>query len=297
MNDKYKKYVSLALVPLTAINVFVGCTVVDSKTVVQDDTISLEEVVENVVCPSEEFVDLVKIYNESELEYDEILLMEDRNSELYASALYAKLKACSIMDEVILDELENIVCFGTQATCVSDEVWVASFGNLLQTISEYDNVIDYYYPLASYVHKRYCDLQHESLFFDENRIICSKIEELLQSKMPSFDYQSYIVDMVNASGNNKFIQQIKNILNSDVDFYDVLNDLENVYQLGGVSRDFSEDIYYSLFGSLMSISSDKDVCVEYYDLSCYIHSLLCDLSQNISEYRDYDDDYSLTLEK
>lgn len=301
MNDKYKKYASLVLVPLTAINVFVGCTINPDKTEAKDLIVeppSMEEVVTNEVLGNDtEFSDLIKLYNVSGLEYDEILLLEDRNTELYASALYFKLKDSSINDDVILNELENIICFGTQATCVSEEMWVASFGNLLKTISEYDNVIDYYYPLASYVHRRYCDLQHESLFFDESRISCSKIEELLDKKIPKFDYETYIVDMVDASGNVKIIKQMNMILNSGIDFDTILNELENVYQFANVSIDYTDDVYYSLFGNLKMISSSEvDVCAEYYELACYVHSLLCDLSYGSEAINDYDE-HLLLLEK
>ena len=92
-----------------------------------------------------------------------------------AGALYAKLKANFISDDIIRNELRNIIVCGSNATCVSEETWIALFGNLDRTISMYDNVVDYYYPLAKYVHLQECDLEHEPIFFDEFRINCSEI--------------------------------------------------------------------------------------------------------------------------
>jgi hypothetical protein len=204
MNNKCSKYASLVLVPLTAINVFVGCTMETKRDVMDvpyDDALSMQDIVSSeVVQDTNEFSELIDIYGKSGLDYSEILLIEDRWCDLYSSGLYAKLKAFLLDDEVILNELENIICFGTQATCMSEEMWISSFGNLLNTISEYDNVVDYYYPLAAYVHKRNCDLKHEPLFFDDKRITCSNIEELLNRKVPVFDYKNYVVDMIKNSG-------------------------------------------------------------------------------------------------
>jgi hypothetical protein len=302
MNNKCSKYASLVLVPLTAINVFVGCTMETKRDVMDvpyDDALSMQDIVSSeVVQDTNEFSELIDIYGKSGLDYSEILLIEDRWCDLYSSGLYAKLKAFLLDDEVILNELENIICFGTQATCMSEEMWISSFGNLLNTISEYDNVVDYYYPLAAYVHKRNCDLKHEPLFFDDKRITCSNIEELLNRKVPVFDYKNYVVDMIKNSGQDKLIEQLDTILNSDIDFDVILNELENVFQLTDVSISFSEEYKEILFGNLLKISSNKsDIFTEYYDLACYVHFLWCDFEHSINESGKYECEYPLILEK
>ena len=148
-----------------------------------DNTIKVEEVEEEKVIENgsgnliveqliyeSDFIRLARVFKESGKSVDNILNNEDISSELYASALYNKLRICNIPDDVIRNELDNIIIYGSNATCMSEEQWNRLFGNLGNTISIYDNVVDYYYPLAKYVHLYNCDLEHSSLFFDEFRI-------------------------------------------------------------------------------------------------------------------------------
>ena len=320
-DKRYSKYTALVLVPLLAINTYVGYTLVAKST--NEDNIGLEDVpvledvmaesytdqirekygtleeTDNKIIGTHSFTELLNIVNSSDMSIQEILDKEEKDSILYVSALYAKLKSFSIQYDIILRELENIVCFGTQATCVSEELWLSSFDNLLGTISEFDNVIDYYYPLASYVHLQGCNLEHDSLFFDDKRITCSKLEELLQNKIPTFDYKSYIVEMVNATDDIEMIILFNKLLDSGINLDDILNELECVYQLSIIPTDLPEDLWISLFGNLMTtIKPEENVCTVYYDLSYYVHSLWCDLEHSLNEYGKYEcNDYLLILEK
>ena len=312
----YKKYVALVLVPVIAINTYVGYTMVlksNNDDVEYEDVPGIEEVVteslgeefqvsENVgnqELSNNEFTQLVNEFNSSNMSVEEILSTVNKGDSLYASALYTKLKNYFLTDDVILQELENVVCFGTQATCVSEDMWNNLFGNLLGTISEYDNVIDYYYPLALYIHLHSCELEHDKVFFDETRVTCTNLENLLNEKVPSFDYKSYIIEMVETSDSDILKVQLNTILNSGVDFDDAINELEYVYQFSMVPTDLSEELWNMLFGTLMkTIDENSNVCSEYYDLAYYVHSLWCDFEHNMNEYERYEcNTTSLILEK
>ncbi len=317
---KIKKYAALALVPFVVVNAYVGCAIATKGTssdgkYYQDvpsieETLDVElesgihmtsdmEITQSIVFPQNQFSKLMTLYEQNDESYEQIILEGDRNSDIYASALYAKLKSNSLDDSVIVSELENVICFGTQAMCVSEEVWYSSFGNLLGTITEFDNVVDYYYPLAKYLHLNSCNLEHNTLFFDEYRVTCSNLENMLNSKMPQIDYKSFIVEMVEASNDEKLIFQLNKIINSDVNFDDALNELENVYQCAQIPTDLSEELWLMLFGNLMkTINSDENVCDFYYDLACYVHLVLCELQHDVNEFGKYECvDYSLVLEK
>lgn len=242
----------------------------------------------NVISSETALERLIRVYNESNVSFEDVLENIQREDELFSSALYAKLRYFGLTDDVILSELENIVCFGTQAACMSEEEWRVLFGNLDSTISMYDNVIDYYYPLASYVHRYECELEHEALFFDESRIICSDIEQMLNDKMPEFDYLAYIDEMVKASDNSILISKYLMIVNSGINMDVALSELENIYAVSVIPTGLSEELWNSLFGNLMkTVDDNENVCTFYYDLAYYIHGLWCDLEHRQNEYGTY----------
>lgn len=257
-----------------------------------------EEVLEETK-KEDEFTKLNDIFNKANLSVDEILKHEDRNSSLYASALYKKLKRANISDDVIRHELSNIIVYGSNATCMSDDMWYKLFGNLVGTISMYDNVVDYYYPLAKYVHLYSCDLEHTPLFFDEDRINCSKIEEAYKIANPEINIEEYFKEMILASEDIKLINQFSTFLESGIDLNTLLNELENVYICAMIPTDYTHEEWEMLFGNLVkTVSPSINVCIYYYDLAFYLHNLWCDLDHQLNEFGRYTcDAYSLTLEK
>lgn len=301
------------MVPLLAINTFVGCAVVDKTTektsdltdnkvgieIIEDYDYSRDGYVETLTTPIVETSDslgydnplnvLYELFNKSNNDINTILNISDRNSDLYASALYAKARSYSLSDDVILRELENIICYGTQATCVDEVTWYELFGNLVGTISEYENVVDYYYPLASYIHRFSCSLDHESLFFDENRIVCDDILRMYEEKNPTIDYVSYVKEMIFASSDNNLIGKFNKIVNSNGDVESAIYELDSVYYLSMFPTDLSEELWNQLFSNLMStINPDENVCSVYYDLAYYVHELFCDLEHTMNSDGKYE---------
>lgn len=335
--DKSKKALAFALVPIVAINVYAGCKMLNktSKHVevqqgayieqslekemipgetfleLEDDTIEVEVVDDNnlVEDTSEEitlenllkesdFTRLDRLFNESGKSVESILSTGDINDELYVSALYRKLKLCNITDDVIRKELENIIIYGSNATCMDEDSWNLLFGNLDSTISIYDNVVDYYYPLAKYVHLYSCELEHSPLFFDEFRVTCSSIKELYDIYNPQIDIREYFTDMISLSNNNELISKFYILMNSGIDIETILCELENVYALSMIPTGLSENDWLMLFGNLMkTIPEDENACIYYYDLAYYIHQLWCDFDHELNVFGRYTcDAYNLTLE-
>lgn len=335
--DRNKKALALALVPIVAINVYAGCKMlnktskptqvqqgayieesIDNEIIpgetyleLDDNTIKVEEVdesslvqdnngnitIEQVVYESD-FTRLERVFNESGKNVGYILNTEDKSSELFASALYKKLKLCNISDDIIRTELDNIIVYGSNATCMSEEAWNRLFGNLGSTISIYDNVVDYYYPLAKYVHLYACDLEHSPLYFDDFRITCNNIKELYDIYNPQIDIRDYFTQMVGLSSNIKLINQFDVLLNSGIDLDTLLCELENVYLLSMVPTGLEEDEWLMAFGNLMkTVPRTENVCLYYYDLAYYVHQLWCDFDHELNEFGMYTcDAYSLTLE-
>lgn len=335
--DRNKKALAFALVPIVAINIYAGCkmlTKTSKDTEVKSST-SIEEVIdvntiqgdtyleldESVVSTQVDITEisqdsngniviedlkqesdlskLERIYSESGNNVDSILVNEDKNSDLYSAALYTKLKNSNIPEDIIRNELNNIIVYGSNATCMSDEEWECLFGNLGRTISIYDNVVDYYYPLAKYVHLYSCDLEHEALFFDDFRISCNNIKELYNVWNPQIDLKDYFTEMVTSSCDIKLIDQFNGLVSSNIDFEILLNELENVYVFSMIPIGLSDEEWLMLFGNLeKTVPVQENVCMYYYDLSFYLHNLWCDFEHHLNQYDRYTcDAYSLTLEK
>ena len=314
-DKRYIKYASLALVPIVAINTYVGYKMNNAKVVFEVEQV--DTVIEEVISSSDfefnfdvgsndnlevsannisAFESLWNIYQTSGMNIGEILSSVSKNEDLYASALYARLKEFSLLDDVIKAELDNIICFGTQAMCLSEEKWNELFGNLVKTVGEFDNVIDVYYPLASYTHCYSCGLEHESLFFDENRITCGNIESMYNEKNPQIDFREYFTQMVMASEDIKLINTFKRIekLNN---FEEAMNELESVYQFAPIYDTLSDSLKEGIFTILpCTLVNGENLFDTYYDLAYYFHSLWCDLEHSILENGKYECvDYSLTL--
>lgn len=303
-----KRIAALALVPLIAINIYAGSKMLksngatkvesgkSSSTVEMIDkndyrtvTSSYEEVEQTTVETVEEeknvFEKLQQIYLSSNININEILGSEDKKSEIYASALYAKLKSAGLSDEIIREEIDNILTFSLTFTDMSDEEWKMLFGNLNSTISGYDNVMDYYYPLAIYIHKNECDLEHSECEYDSTRVTCATLEEMAKNAFGEVPYIDYVVDMIKASEDEKIISQYNRIINSGVNFEEALVELNNIYSLSQVPMCIDEDVWNELFKNLLTTVGEYDNVFEVYgDLAYYIHLLSCDFTHYTDEY-------------
>lgn len=147
------------------------------------------------------------------------------------------------------------------------------FGNLLSTISEYDNVMDYYYPLAIYVHESECNLEH-SLDDLGDRVMCSSLQESNEEMMAHLDNINYVVSNIYASEDEEAIKLLDRIIGSDANFYEALDELEMVYELTLNPTDFDNQTWNALFKNLlMTVAEDENVCEVYYYLANRIHNL------------------------
>lgn len=293
-----------------AINLYAGCRIVDKVFTKNNDDkkSSVVQLVEKedykIVEPStsEEVVDkssienqiieeqnifekLQQIYLSSNKEVNEILESENKKSELYASALYMKLKSAGLSDDLIKEELNNILSYSLTFTDMDDEMWISLFGNMLGTIDKYENVMDYYYPLAICVHKSECDLVHTGHEFDEARLTCTALEEINANAFSDISYDSYVIEMIMASSDEEIISQYNRIINGGVDFNEALVELDSIYVLSQVPMCIDEDVWNETFKHLLTTVGEYDNVFEVYgDLAYYIHLLGCDLEHYTDEF-------------
>ena len=289
-----KRTLAFALVPIAVINIYAGSKVVgkalDKKvndTPLQPIIVTVDDYV--VTSPSvevekSEFEKLYDIYIASGKSLEEVLNINDVNSELYISGLYVKLKSAGISDDVIKRELNNIMMFGYSYTDTTEEVWLNMFGNIISTVSYEQNIMDYYYPLAKYIHLKECELEHKSEYGD-GRITCNTLQDEYNNNFHEITYLEYVTDMVYATEDVVLTESLQRIINSNVDGEACLYELETVYTMARIPMCVPEELWNNQFKNLLqTVSNEENVCEVYYKLACYIHMLLCDYEHSITEF-------------
>ena len=321
MAKNYKRFLTLALVPFVAINIYAGSKIANKQKNMKDvnddfvssnvvstestevhvsDTQDYEASVEDVhvsetqdyeasiedvhVETLDPFEKLQRIYNSNEKSIEEILNTESVNSELYASALLMKLLNAGIPVEAIRNELNNVIVTGSVMIDVDNIIWDLLYGNLNSTLSLDTNVVEYYYPLAKYVHLYECKLEHEDLWEAPGRIACDKIDKDLMTMNDGLLFENYVLNDIYMNQIEKYTVPMDRILYSGIDVDKAFQELENIYIMAMYPRCCDEEEWYSLFGTLLkTVKEDENVCVYYYDLACYIHELKCENEHYINE--------------
>lgn len=167
---------------------------------------------------------------------------------------------------------------------MSDEEWKSLFGNLQDTINEYENVVFYYYPLALYLHRKECSLEHRPSEYDDNLIVCDDISTRFATLQEEMSYGNYVKEMLEASNEQKLLEQFNKLCslgNSD----DVLNELSLLYMYSQVPRCIPDEEYFGLFKILSgSVTEYENIFEVYQDLARFIHLLSCDFEHEVDEY-------------
>ena len=289
-----KRTLAFALVPIAVINLYAGSKVVGKSLNEKVDEIPSQTIIATVddyvvTSPAaqtekSEFEKLYDIYIASGMNLDEILNTCDVNSELYISGLYVKLKNAGIPDDIIKKELHNIMMCGYSYTDTTEEVWLSMFGNILPTVSWEYNIMDYYYPLAKYIHFKECELEHISEYGD-GRVTCNTLQEEFNNNFYEITYLDYVTDMVNTTDDVELITSLQRIINSNVDSEACLYELETIYEMAKIPMCVPEDLWNNQFRNLLqTVSNEENVCEIYYKLACYVHMLHCDYEHNITEF-------------
>lgn len=316
----FKRLIPLALVPVLLINTYAGCKFLSKKNNQKEESktthiIQLEErgsynsLLEesnvreystgNEETSSNENVETTSIDNSNELTVleklhqlyttsgqplEQILSATDKSSEIYISALYEKTRINDISEEDLRKELDNILLFSLLYTDMSDEEWQLYFGHLQSTISYEENALEYYYPLAAYLHTLECDLIHEPDDIDESRIKCNDLVTRSSELISTRSYASYVIEMLSASNETELLNQFNNLCNVSENPDAVLNELYMLYLYSQTPMCLSDEEYYGTFKILSSTVSEYENIFEVYKkLSIFIHLLDCDFEHTVDE--------------
>lgn len=284
------KLLAFALVPIVTINMYAGSKfnglkVANNETKESTLETSLEENLVEVKSDVKAYIPHEILSTEIVYNGQEVLdglkrISKEKNKEnisdelIVASDLYMKLVNSGIEDNDILRELDNMVVLGTTYTDFNSLSWHYLFGNLNSTISEYDNVYDVYYPLASVVHRYSCVHNHNTDEF--GRISCELLTEKLWDDVADISLKKYLKDKVLETGNDVMILAFHRLVESDISFDLLLEELNNLYTFATIPTELDEENWNNLFGNLNSTLKDGEVLYDlYYDLALYFHETYC----------------------
>lgn len=281
-----RKTISILAFTLAASVTLSACT--SAKVVADTDSNIIEssyveEVVDNKITSNDlAFMFLLEEYYRSGKTVDEILSLEDKNSVLYSSALYVKLREFGLSDETIKEELFNVVTFGLVHPY--EDGWKNDLlvENLNKSLNYSTDAIIYYYPLAAYAHLFDCRLVHTK---EEERISCDTIQEDLMVMNEDILFYNYVVENVLALEDDSPLKvAINRIFNSKEDKKECFKELENIYKLAIIPRCATEEEWDSIIHLRNTIGEEENPFVVYYDLAFFAHTLRCEEDHYPNEF-------------
>lgn len=179
-------------------------------------------------------------------------------------------------------ELNNILMSRMVSTDIDEQTWHIMFSNLMKTIPSDVNVIDYYYPLALYMHVEKCELDHSTNI--DGVVTCSNLNEKF-SNYNVESYQDYVVRRVNELNINSMKNALYRILGYGYSIQEVKHELENVYSFCTTPTCVNEEIWFMSFTKLLNtVNEYENVCEVYYDLANLLHQIECDYEHYINEF-------------
>lgn len=226
---------------------------------------------------------LHQIYTSTGLEVDQILKSKERNSIVYISALYEKTRIFGISRENLLRELDNVLTYSLLYTDMGEEEWEECFGNLQSTLPYDINPLEYYYPLALYIHELNCSLEHKPDDLVGEAITCDVLNGKADKLRDERSFNRYVLDMLESSGETELLEQYTRICASN-NPEEILAELDMLYLYSQVPRCIPDDEYLATFSALDSTVSEYENIFELYKrLSIFIHLLNCDFEHYVDE--------------
>lgn len=201
---------------------------------------------------------------------------EDKYKELCELYDQLLISGCDMND--VHRELQNILLVKITGTNVMTEERIVLFNTLGKTIPRDVDVIDYYYPLAAYVHLKTCSE------FIHNDGKCEGLTKAAEN-FRVISFSEYITDKVYESGSLTLRDAMERIISSEYTLEDCLVELDAIYNVCTVPTDMSEETWNQLFGRLLTVTGEyENVCYVFYDLALLVHKSVCDYPHYINMF-------------
>lgn len=283
-----------------AINTFAGCSIRNDK---NDSKITIESGYESSFLDDEKQVpstppisiDDFFVGDSSEVVGEEVnvgnsnidIESEIKDTQLEVSkqvlALYDRLFVSGCDMNLVNDELMNILLVKMVGIEVTEEQRVVLFNTLNKTVEPGVDVMEYYYPLAIYVHMTHCQ---SMLHLEESNgsIVCDSLKEKLSEfKIESFD--EYVTRRIYENGSLALRDAIERLYSAGYSLSDVSVELDTIYRVCTVPTGIDEDIWNTIFAKLLTTTNEyENVCAVYYDLALFVHRLTCEYTHYVNMF-------------
>ena len=295
MIKKFGKALPYALAGAIAMNTFTGCGI--SKTVEQpaivqeyslEDLDIAEKVEPEVLQPKVDEKRTLELVDDISIDLDEfedIKYDEDQTSMKHIRKLYNYVRKYPIKIDSLLEELENILMAKQVSLSEFDYYKNTLFNHLSWIYPEEEGLVDFYYPLAKYMHEQYCSLEHteEDVIF-----YCPSIDERIDRLNETTLLNGVLVEEVEASDDEELKSELNRILRSNR-YDECLTELEDLYLLSMVPQCLEEEDIAEIFPALLETVGERENIFEvYYDLAVYRHMMKCDEEHTLNEFGRYE---------
>ncbi len=295
MIKKIGKALPYALAGAIAMNTFTGCGI--SKTVEEPTTIHeyhLDDLdISERIQPGEsiyedddsrklEIVDDVFIDLD---EFERIKEEEDQTSIDHINRLYNYVRKYPIQLGELINELENVLMAKEVSLSEFDYYQYKLFLELKMIYPEKEGLVDFFYPLAKYMHEQYCSLEHTE---EDGILHCPSIDERIDRLNETTLLNGVLVEEIEASDDEVLKDELKRIQTSCKED-EALTELENLYILSTVPQCLEGYELEELFPALLETVGERENIFEvYYDIALFRHLLLCDEEHTLNEYGRYE---------
>ena len=205
---------------------------------------------------------------------DESSIVEETDSTIQkVCELYDLLfiNGCNLED--VNRELGNVLLVKLSGIKINAEERIVLFNTLGKTIPLDVDVVEFFYPLARYVHLKNC---HEIVHGDEDgNVLCEDLKNKTQA-FTMINFEEYIAKKVSESGSISLNDAYGRIKAYGYSLDEVLVELDAIYNVCSIPTDFGEDTWNLLFGRLLKTTTEfENVCYVYYDLAVLVHEAVC----------------------
>ena len=295
MIKKFGKALPYALAGAIAMNTFTGCGI--SKTVEQpaivqeyslEDLDIAEKVEPEVLQPKVDEKRTLELVDDISIDLDEfedIKYDEDQTSMKHIRKLYNYVRKYPIKIDSLLEELENILMAKQVSLSEFDYYKNTLFNHLSWIYPEEEGLVDFYYPLAKYMHEQYCSLEHTE---EDGILHCPSIDERIDRLNETTLLNGVLVEEVEASDDEELKSELNRILRSNR-YDECLTELEDLYLLSMVPQCLEEEDIAEIFPALLETVGERENIFEvYYDLAVYRHMMKCDEEHTLNEFGRYE---------
>jgi len=247
-------------------NMYIGCEIL--KELSEDKKIVFEVSTPSVL-ESENEVELVQPKEESNIvPIVDSVKEQDEYKELCKIYDQLLISGCDMND--VHRELQNVLLVKITGTKVMAEERLVLFNVLGKTVPMDVDVVDYYYPLASYVHLKSCP----ELIHNDGK--CEALTKAAEG-FSVMSFGEFITNKVYESGSITLRDAIDRINVSDYTLEECLVELDAIYNVCTVPSDMSEELWNQLFGRLLTVTGEyENVCYVFYDLAVLVHKSVCE---------------------